>query len=202
MAPRSKCSRNAETNVSKWYQVDAEDCNIIGDEIDVAYIEIDESAVLNKLNALDQLSYFPEADDSLRYTARRAVSSLFSYNLCSSSVPDHHVSLSNLNADNAVCVRNDDSLTVSDRQIQDNDIETHSPTASASDLLVQLSAQLQEKVEQAEMLRLSALRGIINIDCEVLERWKPPLRSPNTSMTKVRRWAKWFEHTGETPHCW
>ncbi|KAK9241801.1 hypothetical protein V1506DRAFT_574248 [Lipomyces tetrasporus] len=71
MAPRSKRSRNAEANARKRYQVDAEDCNVIGDEVDVEYIEVDERAIVNRLHALDQLSYFPEADNSLRYTAHR-----------------------------------------------------------------------------------------------------------------------------------
>ncbi|KAK9238152.1 hypothetical protein V1525DRAFT_387723, partial [Lipomyces kononenkoae] len=234
MAPRSKRSRIAEANARRRYQVDAEDCDVIGDEIEVQYIEVDESAAINKLNALDQLFYFPEADKSLRYTVRRGGSirtqqrwkariktnipmkSLFSYNFSSSSVSDQHVSLSNSNGDgeilsissettpmDVVCVRNDDNLTISDRQTQE---KNHPPTSAESDLLVQLSTQLQEKVEQSDMLRLLALKGYYQYRLQGTGKMEASLKVAEHIYNKhdymarlVRRWAKWFELTGKLP---
>ncbi|KAK9236998.1 hypothetical protein V1525DRAFT_187045 [Lipomyces kononenkoae] len=173
----------------------------------------------NELHALDQLSYFPEADNSLRYTAHRGGSSLFSYNFSISSVSDQHVSLSNSNADgeilsissettpmDVVCVRNDDNLTISDRQTQENSNENHPPTPSESDLLVQLSAQLQEKVEQSDMLRLLALKGYYQHRLRGAGKMEASLKVAEHIYNRhdytarlVRRWAKWFELTGILP---
>ncbi|KAK9388245.1 hypothetical protein V1515DRAFT_585588 [Lipomyces mesembrius] len=105
-----------------------------------------------------------------------------------------------------VCVvQNDDNLTISDRQMQENVIETHSPTPSAADLLVQLSA-LQEKVEQSEMLRLLALKGYYQHRLRGTGKMEASLKVAEHIYNKQdytarlgRRWAKWFELTGKLP---
>ncbi|KAK9327618.1 hypothetical protein V1520DRAFT_328992 [Lipomyces starkeyi] len=124
--------------------------------------------------------------------------SLFSYNFSSSGCLITNFRPCNLNAHGEQYAILSEITPIDVVSVQNNVIENDSPTPSASDLLDQLRAQLQEKVEQSEVLQLLALKGTGKMEAshKVAER----IYSKRDYLARlVRTWAKWFEVTGKLP---